>query len=197
MWPIAACTIFHRHSGGRRVVRIRHGQGGRALLCWLSFLCVAASSCAIHGLDFRQDKRINILDPPSLSTVTVPFTVRWTAKDFSYGPNTIQGGNNYFAILVDHPPMPPGGSLRDLGDNACKETPGCPDLNWLQQHDMYLSASTSISIGSLPHTLPASTPAGTKESHAIVIVLMNGTNHRIGESAWFVNFFRLTAGVGN
>jgi hypothetical protein len=161
------------------------------MICFLGVLSLTLSSCAFHGLNFRQDHRVGIVSPSSLGTVTAPLTVRWTVKDFSFGPNTIEGGNNYFAVLLDHQPMPPGGSLRDLADTGCKETPGCPDVTWLEQHNMYLSSSTSVTIDTIPRDLPESTPAGTKESHEIVIVLMNGKNHRIGESAWYVDFFRV------
>ncbi len=192
MWPAGASSSpTCRNDGQRAVSRIRRRPRRRTLICSLVVLSLILSSCAIHGLDFRQDKRVDIVSPSSLGTVTVPFTVRWTVKDFSYGPNTIQGGNNYFAVLLDRQPMPPGGSLRDLADTGCKESPGCPNLTWLQQHYMYLTPTTSVTIDSLPRDLPLSTPAGTKESHEIVIVLMNGKNHRIGESAWYVDFYRV------
>jgi hypothetical protein len=183
-----------RDDGGRVLSRATPRVGRSAVICFLGFLSLVLSSCAIHGLDFRQDKRVSIISPSSLSTVTPPFRVRWTVNHFSYGPKTIQGGNNYFAVLVDHQPMPPGGSLRDLGDNACKATPGCPDLSWLAQHGMYLTGDTSLTIDSLERHLPTSTPAGTKESHELVIILMNGQNHRIGESAWYVDFYQVITG---
>jgi hypothetical protein len=159
-------------------------------------ISLVTSSCAIHGLSFVQDKRLSINSPASLSTVSVPFTLTWTMKDFSTGPNTIQGGNDYFAVFVDRQPMPPGAGLRSVADNACKATPGCPDRTWLQQHYIFLTSGTSLTIGSLPQLLPASSQAGTKEDHQIDIVLMNGQNRRIGESVWDVEFFRIITGFG-
>ena len=152
-------------------------------------LSLALSSCAIQGLEFRQDNRISITSPASLAVVKVPFTLRWTAHDFPTGPNTMAGGNDYFAVFVDRQPMAPGAGLRVLGDATCQATPGCPNESYLETNYVFLTAKTQLRITSLPELLPPTTRNGTKESHEIVIVLMNGSNHRIGESAWYVDFF--------
>jgi hypothetical protein len=152
-------------------------------------LSLALSSCAISGLEFRQDNRLSIVSPTSLAVVKVPFTLRWTMSDFQSGPNTMQGGNDYFAVFVDRQPMAPGAGLKVLGDATCQATPGCPNMAYLEQNYVFLTAKTQLTITSLPELLPSSTRNGTKESHEIDIVLMNGSNHRIGESAWYVDFF--------
>ena len=154
-------------------------------------LSLVLSSCAISGLEFRQDNRISITTPASLSVVKVPFMLRWTVKDFNYGPNTIQGGNDYFAVFVDRQPMPPGAGLRVLGDSTCQATPGCPNEAYLAENYVFLTAKPRLLITSLPELLPSTTRKGTKEDHEIVVVLMDSTNHRLGASSWYVDFFTL------
>ena len=154
-------------------------------------LSLVLSSCAVSGLEFRQDNRISITTPASLSVVKVPFMLRWTVKDFKYGPNTIKGGNDYFAVFVDRQPMAPGAGLRVLGDSTCQATPGCPNEAYLATNYVFLTAKPELQITSLPELLPSTTRNGTKEDHQIVIVLMDGKNRRLGESSWDAEFFTL------
>lgn len=174
---------------GRKCLRTR-------ALAVTGLTSLVISSCAINGLSFVQDNRLSIRSPASLSTVTLPFTLSWTMKDFTTGTNTIEGGNDYFAVFIDHQPMPPGAGLRSVADDACRATPGCPDLTWLQQHYIFLTTGTSLTIDALPRLLPVNSRKGTKEDHQIDIVLMSGKNRRLGESAWDVEFFRTISGFG-
>jgi hypothetical protein len=174
----------------------RRSRRVRTFSVLLTIVTFGLSSCAIHGLAFRQDKRVSIVAPKSLSVVTTPFTLKWTVHGFTYGPGTLHGGNNYFAVFIDREPMPPGASVHVLGDDACKRSPQCPDETWLEQHDVFLTAIPELTITSLPHLLPLNTRKGTKEGHEIDVVMMDGKDRRIGESAWYVEFFRTVSGYG-
>lgn len=167
---------------------IRAGGRGARASAWLA-VALALSSCATHGLAFRKDDRVEIVRPRDRERVRLPFTLEWRARDFPVGAGTIGGTGNYFAIFVDRSPMGPGQSLRALGDDVCKRTPGCPDVAWLADHRVFLATATSYRIGSLPDILSATTRRGVLEDHEITIVLMDREGRRIGESAFTVEFF--------
>ncbi|MEX2558209.1 MAG: hypothetical protein WEB06_21575 [Actinomycetota bacterium] len=147
------------------------------------------ASCAARGLAFRIDHRLEILSPSDRVEVRLPFELRWRARDFPVGAATIGGNGNYFAVFVDRAPMGPNQPFRALADTDCKRTRGCPDEQWLADHQIYLTTSTSLTITSLPDVLPGNTRPGVKEPHEITIVLVNATDQRIGESAFTIEFF--------
>ena len=134
------------------------------------------SACGIQGLNFVQDDRVEIVAPKNNATVTLPLTVRWTARDF----------DGSFAVLVDRAPPNPGKSLATLaeGDAVCEATPGCPDAAYLAGLRAYTTTDTSFEITQLPEL----TEDRTREGHEVTIVLLDPAGKRIGESAFRVDF---------
>lgn len=169
-------------------------RAGAISLAAAIFLLVPA--CTFHGLSFVQDERVRILTPADREVIEPPFTLRWTVEDFDAGPGTLGSGDNYFAVFVDRQPLPPGEHVRELGDDACKRDPACPDVTWLSQHRVHVTVDNELTLTALPRILPPTTRAGAKERHEIVIVLMDGRDRRIGEYAYWVEVFRTIRGFG-
>ena len=155
-----------------------------ALLAVLSL-----SGCGLthlQDLNFRVDKRLHFVTPKDRSTVTRPFTVTWTMDDFRVAPQGSEPPSRdagYFAVFVDKTPIKPGKTMRSLvnNDQACKLDPKCPDRSYLEGLGVYTTTATSVRITQVTNVI------GDKEKlqhHAITVVLMDTSGHRIGESAW-------------
>ncbi len=166
-------------ANGRRLARVAVGL--------VTVLTLAGCGLThLQDLNFRADKRLHFLSPQDRSTVQPPVTIAWRMDDFrtaaqGSGPPSHDAG--YFAIFVDQTPIKPGHTMDDVAsdDPFCKQSPTCPDSDYLAQHDIYTTTKTSIEIPVIAN-LP-----GNKEKlqlHTITIVLMDTSGHRIGESAW-------------
>jgi hypothetical protein len=135
-----------------------------------------SGGCAIHGLAFERDQRVNIDSPANYATVSLPVHLHWTGDP-----------SGHLAVFVDTVPMRPGGTLRDLARNdpLCLRTPGCPDQRWLRDHGVYLTTGHSLTLSALQNL----GNSHTKDAHQVTVILVDGKGHRIGESAWSVNFY--------
>jgi hypothetical protein len=144
---------------------------------WLVVLAALVSGCAVDGLAFVRDDRLDILSPASGATVRLPFEVRWSAPD-------VEGR---FLVLFDRTPMRPNRTLRSLvpSDDQCRTRPGCPDEQWLTEHDLYLTSGTSIRVEDLPEER---TNRRAKDRHEVTIVLLDSRGRRIGESVFIREF---------
>jgi hypothetical protein len=81
--------------------------------------------------------------------------------------------------------MPPGKNVEWLakGDDGCKASEGCPDAAYLKSAGVVTTNQTSVVIDQLPrHT------GTSKERHQVVVVLLDASGRRIGESAFRVVF---------
>lgn len=146
------------------------------------------SACRFTNVSLREDKRVEIVAPENRATVDLPFDVRWTTTDFQVtGADGSQADDaGYFAVLLDRSPMPPGENLdyfaRD--DETCRP-PGCPDLRYLADRNVHVTKETTFRVSALADTRPVDRPSAD-DDHEITIVLLNGKNERIGESAYRV-----------
>ena len=158
-------------------------RAGLAIVC-----LVAAAGCQVGQLQFKNDDRLSFVAPQARHRVSVPVTISWTMKDFD--PVGLDGsrddGRGAFAVFVDRAPMPVGKDLRWIGhsDTSCKRDPRCPDAKYLADHGVLVTTDTSVTLDVLP-----SAPDGAgDEQHYVNVVLLDGTGHRIGESAWYRPF---------
>lgn len=120
---------------------------------------------ACGGKLFRNDHRIEILQPRKYATVDQPLTVRWQAKDFA-APD-----DGHFLVLVDRDPMPPGETLTYFRRNRL---------------DIYQVDATTFTVDVFtPHVGANSTE---RNRHDVTVVLLDRDGRRIGESAGFVEF---------
>lgn len=140
-------------------------------------LAVAAALLAsCSGLEFAQDSRIRIIDPPSLATVTTPVVLRWTGS--------APAGSSY-AVFVDSLPVHPGQNLRSLAGKTCANAPGCADRAYLERHFVFLTDQDHVELDALPIL---GTPKGDPDMHTATVVLVDSSWRRVGESAWSVSF---------
>lgn len=147
------------------------------------------SACVPEGLAFVKDERLRIVSPENHATVDTPVTISWDVHDFVITGETGEANDDagYFGLFVDSTPVPPGKSLAWLAhdDRHCLSTKGCPDRTYLADRGAYSMADTSFTLRNLPD-LDA---YGGHESHEVTVVLLDGTGRRIGESAWYVDFY--------
>jgi len=146
-------------------VRLRTARAGLAVLC-----LVAAAGCQAGQLQFKNDHRLSFVSPQARHRVTMPLTISWTMKDFD-------------AVGLDGSR---GKDLRWVGhkDTSCKRDPRCPDAKYLADRGVLVTTETSVTLDVLP-----SAPDGAgDEQHYVNVVLLDGTGHRIGESAWYRPF---------
>ena len=140
--------------------------------------------CAVRGLEFIEDTRVDIVQPKDRAKVRLPVTVRWTAEDFAVGP-----GQGSFAVLVDRAPPPSGKTLswlfrRDVGCRGAGAE-RCASSQFLEDRSIFTTTERSVTIAQVPRL--AGSQAG-RQMHEATVVLLDHAGRRIGESAWSVLF---------
>ena len=90
-------------------------------------------------------------------------------------------------MFVDRTPIKPGQTLDAVasGDHYCETNPQCPDRAYLREHDVYTTTKTSVRLSRISN-LPGSRAA--EQLHSVTVVLLDTAGHRIGESAWQLDF---------
>jgi hypothetical protein len=139
------------------------------------------SSCRASGLVFREDDRVDITEPNEREKVALPITLRWETRGLELGR---PGGPSSFAVFVDREPMQPGQSLRSIGDDVCKRTPGCPDESYLRDRYIFLTEKTSLVLDAVPDNRSDAERAGSEDGHDVTIVLLDEDDRRVGEAAY-------------
>lgn len=159
---------------------------------WSSLVALAAvvvlSGCGGGALQFRNDHRLSFVTPQDRAEVTAPFTVSWTMTGFeATGLNgSTDPTSGTFAVFVDRAPIPVGKDLRWLArdDSGCTRDPRCPDAAYLSARGVFLTTDPNLTLDVLPRVGDGK----GKEKHYVNVVLLDGTGHRIGESAWYRSF---------
>lgn len=170
---------------------LRRGLLRRLVL--LVAVAVAATGCGLthlSDLNFRVDDRLHFQSPKARSLVHAPVTVSWTIDDFTVaGPGSAPASRDagYFAVFVDRAPIRPGESLKAIGkdDPTCQHDPKCPDKTYLNDHRVYTTTQTRLR---LPLITDIVGDHETLQMHAVTVVLLDTSGHRIGESAWELDF---------
>lgn len=143
------------------------------------------TGCDVSSMAFIRDERVQIVEPNDRSSVTLPVTLRWEVRDFTVTDSDGQSSpdSGYFAVFVDRPPIPPGTTLAwfALQDDSCGDQ-ACGTVDNLA--DIYTTEKTTLELT----RLPAPRQRDDVERHEVVIVLLDGTGRRIGESAFYVRF---------
>jgi hypothetical protein len=169
-----------------------------ALRAGILVMAVAVSGCVnVGALQFRQDKRLHFEAPESRAEVTTPVTIRWRMDDFrvaAQGSEPPSTGSGYFALFVDRSPIKPGQGLDAVahGDSFCRVEDGCPDRRYLAQRQVYTTTDTSFV---LRQVLPLASNNDDVQLHEVVVVLLDTSGHRIGESFWYRQFKTERVGV--
>jgi len=133
--------------------------------------------CALNGLAFKQDDRVEITSPGSNETLALPLTISWSVEDFD--------GN--FAVFIDRSPMAPSNDLLSLvpRTDPCRTRSSCPDDEWLADHNVYVTDRTSVEVTSLRDRRATSR---SEDRHELTIVLLDEDGTRLGESAFVREF---------
>jgi hypothetical protein len=156
-------------------------------------LVVAAAGALLVGctdlssLNFTKDERLTFSAPHKRSTVSLPVTVDWTMSSFRTAapdsePRSADAG--YFAVFLDRAPVRPGQAVVAVAadDAQCRLRPGCPDEKYLANRGVFTTTESAITLRTIR---PISR---TSKDHRVTVVLMDTSGHRIGESAWHVDF---------
>ena len=118
--------------------------------------------------------------------MTLPVTVDWEVTNFEVTGENGQATDDagYFGIFLDNAAVPPGKPLSWIAhnDRICVNTPGCPDKQYLNDRGVYSTTETSFTV----KRLVDQDVFDGFENHELTVVLLDGTGHRIGESAWYV-----------
>ena len=161
--------------------------GRQTRLAAALLLLVAVSGCRLAALQFTNDNRLRFTSPQPRHHVTTPLTVSWTMKDFTATGLDGSPGRDHgaYALFVDTAPMPAGKDLRWVfrNDTGCRRDPRCPDARQLADAGIYVTTETTVTVPSLPDL-----QSHGDEQHFVNVVLLDGTGHRIGESAWYLPF---------
>jgi hypothetical protein len=168
----------------------RHATHGAALAVAGALLLTGCGITHLQDLSFRVDNRLHFTTPKARTKVHQPVRLAWTIHDFRIAapasePPSRDAG--YFAIFVDRTPIEPGQTMRAVAGNdpSCKHDPNCPDTTYLQQHEVYTTTELSMTLPQIPNVV------GDREKvqhHTVTVVLMDTSGHRIGESAWQIDF---------
>ena len=143
---------------------------------------VGFAGCGWNGLAFDDNTAIRILAPRPEQRVQLPIDVRWEP----HGSAAV-ADDSYFAVFVDREPMPPGRALLSLVDENCRKSPGCADLSYFEEHQIYLTESTAIRLDNVLDDPPSLRSRG-RDDHVATIVRLDARGRRLGEAAWSVRF---------
>jgi hypothetical protein len=153
-------------------------------------MAVALSGCAVSGLSFRIDDRLQILRPADREEVSLPVTIEWDIDDFEVvkPDGSEDPGRGYFGVFVDRAPQPPGETVEWFAkdDDSCRVEDGCPDKQYLADRGVHTTTETQFVVETLPP--PPSDQVARRELHEVTIVLLDGNGRRIGESAFTAEF---------
>src|SRR5262249_9672715 len=132
---------------------------------------IPLSGCAVHGLSFVQDDRLNIVRPQENAEITLPLNLEWATRHYE----------GYYAVFFDRAPRRQGQSLRSLvpEDDPCRAQPACPTAQWLADRQIYVTDRPSLQVETLPERRENNR---SKDRHEVVIVLLDASGRRIGES---------------
>ncbi len=164
-------------------------RGQAALRHAVLALCLlAASGCQVSPLQFRNDHRLSFEAPEERERVQVPVTIRWSMEGFdAVGlDGSTDPGKGAFAVFVDRAPMPVGRDLKWIArsDTGCARDSRCPDAQYLADRGVHVTTETSLTL----EVLPRAADGVGDEQHYVNVVLLDGTGHRVGESAWYRPF---------
>ena len=151
-----------------------------ALVAGAVMLVASVSGC---DLTFRTVRATAVLAPAEEATVSLPFVLRWRAPT-----RTTHGSRLYFAVFVDRAPIAPGQSLRAVASTQCNAQPDCPDLAYLAQHQVYVTAGEQFRLTAVPPFTASVIQTAGRGEHRVVIVPIDGQGRRVGETAMAVDF---------
>jgi hypothetical protein len=158
----------------------------------VAIVAVLLAGCSFFPstASFRLDTRLTFVSPAQYAVVRLPVSLSWRMRDFTplaFGQGTVSDHSGYFALFVDQTPIAPGQTMRAVaqGDSSCNPHLGCPNAQYLAEHEIYTTTATHFT---LPQLAVIESDPSAVQLHTVTVVLMDSGGHRIGESAWTVSF---------
>ncbi|HET9732351.1 MAG TPA: hypothetical protein VFP54_06700 [Acidimicrobiales bacterium] len=143
-------------------------------------LALALAGCRASGMVFVKSSTFRIVEPNPFGTVTLPLTVKWT-EGAPFRPG------DRFALFLDRGSIGIGENILHLVPDSCRKVPTCSPSQYLQQRNVYVTNTTSMSLATLPSTSLTGHSTG-KEDHTVVIVVLDSSGTRVGEQYASVDF---------
>ena len=112
----------------------------------IGLLVATMAGCTTQGIALRTDDRLDIVTPGDRDKVQLPLEITWK----STVPLDRPAGPRGYAVFLDREPMRSGQTLRSVVDDTCKRTPGCPNVEYLAEQDIYITNGTSITLNRVP-----------------------------------------------
>lgn len=163
-------------------------MGSKSRWAALALLCtVMAAGCGFSNLSFTTDTRLHFVTPKSRALVQTPLQLAWVINNFQVvppGTTPVSSHSGYFAVFIDRAPIRPGQTIDVVADKSCRRTPGCVNAGYLADRGVYVTSAENVTLKEV-----ASLNSYQKvQLHEATVVLMNSAGHRIGESAWYLDF---------
>lgn len=170
-------------------MKLRSGLGALLVL----------ASCSVSNHNVFNDHRLAFVAPPSRAHVRLPVKLRWTIRGFTPAPpgdGEPSRTRGYFAIFVDRSPVRPGQTLAAVADRdtSCKRKPGCPDASYLADRQIYTTDGDRLVLDRVADFVDN---RERQQLHEVTLVLLDTAGRRIGESAWYIDFWLPRAGVAS
>ena len=154
-------------------------------------LTLLTTGCVnLAQLNFRVDDRLHFTAPDDRALVRAPLRISWTMRDFTpaapgHGP--VDNHVGYFAVFLDRAPIKPGSTLDAVAgnDQSCKLDPTCPNKEYLAVRGVFTTVRPTITLERVP---PLTDTGDDTQLHDVIVVLLDTSGHRIGESAWHITF---------
>lgn len=144
----------------------------RGFTAVLLMVLIVSVACRTEGLQFREDRRIQIVAPQDRAEVRLPIVVQWTAKHSS--PR--------FGVFVNVIPQPPGKGLEYFfrKDPSCRPARACVVPNSLARVGVFETTETAFTIEAVGRR--AGVPKDQSDWHEVTVALLDSNGRRIGES---------------
>jgi hypothetical protein len=169
-------------------VLVRLARAARRAGALAAVLALTAGCGITHlqDLSFRVDHRLHFLSPVSRAKVQLPVTIRWRMADFTVSPPSAAPPSRhagFFALFVDQAPIRPGQTLRAIcrADPFARDDPHCPTMSYLHGKLVFPTTADSVTMPAIPNLAGDTDKV---QEHTFIVVLMDTSGHRIGESAW-------------
>jgi hypothetical protein len=149
------------------------------LLALIVVTVALTTACGTSGLDFRSSSKVRDLQPSDYASTSLPVTISWKAQHLGHGQK--------YLMLIDQSPMEPGKSVKDIVDDTCAATHGCPDKAYRDAHYMFETTQNRVRVPTVPSAGIYDTDDLT-DLHRATIVVLDQTNRRVGEQIWTTEF---------
>jgi hypothetical protein len=151
------------------------------LIAAVTCALLVGPACGADGLLFRKDQRVRIEVPARNEKVRLPLTVTWGLRD----PADATGIGSY-AVFFDNDPQPPGKTLAHFArnDRACERTPGCPDLDYFAQRNIFVTEQPRLTIERLRPAPGVNLSRGERDRHEVTVIVLDREGKRASEASW-------------